>query len=300
MEAGLLRSMVFFVAVAKSMSFSKAAKVLGLPNSTLSRHISGLEQSLGVRLINRTTRSVALTIEGQAYLERAQRIVEDATTAHEEVRQHTVLPRGHLRISMTVDFAVFCAAPWLTEFVKKYPELTLDVDTSPSHVDLIADRVDVALRFGDLPDSGLIVRQLSLMARSLYAAPDYLKKQGIPEHPSELEQHQCIRLSSKPTRETWCLSKEKEKINFSPKESRFWFNSYGLAQRFALEGLGIAALADPLCVESVATGRLVRVLPLWQLAPLPFSALTTARLLPAKTRAFIDFLAEKLKPEPKS
>jgi DNA-binding transcriptional LysR family regulator len=293
MNSNWLRDMHLFVEVAKTKNFSRAAAALEMPASTLSRRIAGLEANLNLRLLNRTTRRVELTDDGAAYFARANGIVEEARQAHEELRQRNTKPGGLLRISMPANFALR-AAPWLLEFSRIYPEVTFEIDVSAIRVDLIAEKYDVVFRIGELPDSGLtIIRRLGAITQSLYAAPEYLRTHGTPAHPRELSGHQCLRVGGVPEQNTWTLTRGVERVTV-PIMMRCWLNNGPLLLRLAIEGMGIATIVDVSCEEEFKSGRLIRVLPDWHLPQLPFCAITSTRLLPAKTRALIDFLMEKI------
>jgi DNA-binding transcriptional LysR family regulator len=293
-NATWLRDMHLFVEVGKTKSFSQAARSLGIPPSTLSRRIANLETGLDRRLLNRTTRRVELTDDGAAYFARAARIVEEARLTHEELRKRTTRPGGHLRISMPTNFAVSRAGPWLAEFACLYPEVTFEIDVSPTRVDLVAEKFDVAFRAGELPDSGsTVIRQLGVIRQSLYAAPEYIRTHGAPAHPRELAGHQCLRAGGGPGQNVWTLVRGRKRVSVSV-VVRFWLNNTVLLLRLAEQGMGIATLVDAVCDDDVASGRLVRVLPDWHLPAMPFFAVTATRPVPAKTRALIDFFADKL------
>lgn len=285
-----LNDMALFVEVVKAMSFRGAAEVTGVPSSTLSRKISNLEKSLGLRLLHRTTRRIELTEAGQLYFERCKRIVEEARLANEQLRDMLAQPCGVLRVSLPADFAYIYLAPLITEFADLYPCITFDFDLTPRNVDLVSEPFDVAIRIGALADSSLIARQLASLPGYLYASPRYLENAGEPEHPSELAEHQCIRLNKS---ESWKLTKEGEAVEVNV-SGRFVVNNAAMIRRLAMLDRGILLLPEAIVADELAKGSLQRVLPEWQGAPVPVYALTETRLLPAKTQRFIDFLRERL------
>lgn len=288
----LLNDMALFVEVVKAKGFRGAAEILGLPNSTLSRRISILEKEIGLRLLHRTTRKIELTEAGLIYFERCRRIVDEAKSVHEQLSEMVTQPNGLLRVSLPVDFATIYLAPLIAEFSHFYPGISFDFDLTPRQVDLIVEPIDVAIRMGKPPSSNLIARQLANLPRYLYASPHYLELAGEPNHPSELNQHECLRLRVGKS-DVWVLHRDAQSLEV-PVTGRFLLNSVGMIRRLATLDLGIAVLAEGIVAEDVAHGRLRRVLPEWQTDPIAVYALTETRLLPAKTQRFIEFLREKL------
>jgi DNA-binding transcriptional LysR family regulator len=286
-----LDDMALFVEVARAMSFRRAAKASGVPNSTLSRRISALEKTIGLRLLHRTTRRIELTEAGQLYFERCQRIVEEARLAHEQLGNLLAQPDGLLRVSMPVDFAQIFLTPLIAEFACRYPAIRFELDLTPRRVDLVRESVDMVIRMGEMTDSNLIARELGRLPRYLYASPRYLARAGMPEQPADLARHECLRMLETEA-ESWTLRKATETVDVAV-GGRFRLNSIGMIRRLAALDLGIAVLAKEIAAEEVASGRLQRVLPQWEAAPIPIYAVTETRLLPAKTQRFIDFLREK-------
>ena len=285
----LLNDMALFVEVVKARSFRRAASTIGMPNSTLSRRISGLEKAIGLRLLHRTTRRIELTEAGQLYFERSKRIVDEARLAHEQLGEMLAQPSGVLRVSLPVDFATTFLAPQLTEFARRYPGISFEFDLTPRRVDLVTEPFDVAIRIGELPDSNLIARQLARLPRYLYASPRYLDRFGEPSKPADLTRHECLRMRTAEAG-VWTLHRAAETVEIAV-GGRFLLNSIGLIRRLATLDLGIAMLAAEIVTEDMAEGRLRRVLPQWQATPIQVHAITETRLLPAKTQRFIEFLA---------
>ncbi len=288
----MLNDMALFVEVVKAKSFRRAAEVIGMPNSTLSRRISVLEKAIGLRLLHRTTRKIELTEAGQIYFERCKRIVDEARLAHEQLGQMLDQPTGVLRASLPVDFASIFLLPLLVEFAERYPGISFEFDLTPRKVDLVTEPFDVAIRMGELPDSTLIARQLAQLPQALYASPRYLERAGEPKQPSDLAQHECLRFYAT-WGDTWTLDRKAETVAVEV-GGRFRVNSVGMLQRLARQEQGIAMLASALVAEDVASGQLRRVLPQWQAPAVPVYAITETRLLPAKTQRFIEFLRERL------
>ena len=290
----ILNDMVLFVEVVKAMSFRRAADATGVPNSTLSRRISALEKAIGLRLMHRTTRRLELTEAGRIYFERCKRIVDEAKLAHEQLGEMLAQPTGVLRASLPVDFATAYLAPLIAEFSNLYPGIKFDFDLTPRRVDLVSEPFDVAIRMGELQDSTLIARQLASLATNLYASPKYLKKFGKPKEPADLATHECLGFRvSKST--MWTLYRSADMCESQVEVSgKFQLNSVGMMRRFAALDMGVVLMPEAMVADDVATGRLNRILPLWQGAAIPIYAMTETRLLPAKTQKFIDFLSKRI------
>jgi DNA-binding transcriptional LysR family regulator len=293
----LLSYMRLFVEVARTKSFRGAAEALDMPNSTLSRHISELEKKIGLQLLHRSTRKVELTAAGEVYFKRCQSIVEEARIAHESLLDVVERPGGTLRVSMPVDLATGYLAPILSEFAKAYPLISFEFDLTPRRVDLQSDPFDLAIRIGAPPTtpSTLVARQIAVLPRYLYASPGYLKAAAPLTHPDDLTHHVlCIgegATSQEETQRTFYRGDEVVNVVIA---SRFRMNSVGLSRALAMSGVGIAVLDTELAREDVASGRLRRVLPEWRLAPVQVHAITDTRLLPARTRLFIDFIKARM------
>lgn len=289
----LLNDMALFVEVVKARSFRGAAQAIGMPNSTLSRRITGLEKEIGLRLLNRTTRKIEMTEAGQIYFERCKRIVDEARLAHEQLGELLAQPSGVLRASLPVDFANIFLAPLIAEFAGLYPGVSFELDLTPRRVDLVAEPFDVAIRMGESPDSNLIARLLARLPRRLYASPRYLERCGEPRQPADLSRHECLGLrKAKP--DTWTLRHETQTVEVAV-SGRFRLNSVGMIRRLATLDLGIAILAEEIVADDMARGRLRHVLSEWQATPIPVYVVTETRLLPAKTQRFIEFLRERLR-----
>lgn len=286
-----LRNMHIFVEVAKACSFGRASAVLGIPNSTVSRRVAELEREIGLRLFNRTTRKVVLTEAGQDYFERCRRIVDEARLAHEELAERLANPSGLIRVSLPVDFGVVFLSSRLAEFSRAYPEIRFDLDLTSRRADLFADPVDVVICTGTPPDSGLIARPIATLPSGLFASPDYLAARGRPVSPHDLAAHDCLRVDDRP----WSLSAptRQEAVEIAV-TGRFTANNIGMLRQLAINGMGIAWMARELARPDVSAQRLESVLAGWSPEPVRIYALTATRLLPAKIRVFLDFLAKNL------
>ena len=284
--------LLIFARVAEAGSFSRAAEKLGLPKSTVSRRVSLLEERLGERLMLRTTRRLTLTEFGHQLLEHARLVAAevDAVKALSEHRQ--ARPSGRLRVSMPSDFANLLLGDMLAAFIAMHPAVSLDLDLSPRRVDLLGENFDLAIRIGELPDDGLLAaRRIAVFPCGLYASPDYVAERGEPATPAELAAHESLRLlrgNGEPA--AWTLWRGQESWEGVP-PGRATANSPELLIRLACAGAGIAAVPDYFALPSVREGRLRRVLETWRPPPVTaWAVFPGRRLMPAKTRAFLDML----------
>lgn len=287
-----LSHMDLFVEVARTANFTRAGANLGIPTPTVSRTIAAMERSFGLRLFNRTTRRVELTDAGRRYFERCAPLVDAARIAVEALLDTGTRPTGNIRLSMPVDFGVHIAAPVLADFAKLHPGISLDLDLSPRHTDLVGEHVDVAIRFGTVLEDQLIARRIGWIERALFAAPAYLELRRPPQQPTDLVEHECIILGALRTAQ-WKLSAGSERIEVAV-GGRFVTNNHGLACELAERGLGIAVLTPALVRGSVRAGRLKPVLSEWSLPRMPINAVTTSRLQPAAVKALVEFLVNRL------
>jgi DNA-binding transcriptional LysR family regulator len=286
----LLNDMALFVEVVKAKGFRSAAEAVGMPNSTLSRRISGLEKAIGLRLLHRTTRKIELTEAGQIYFERCKRIVDEARLAHEQLGEMLAQPSGVLRASLPVDFAVTYLAPLIAEFAGLYPGITFDFDLTPRRVDLVSEPFDVAIRMGESESSQLIARTLASLTPCLYASPGYLERSGEPGRPADLARHECL---STLKADSWTLHDGKRTVTV-PVGGKFGLNSVGMIRRLSTLDMGIILMPEEVVSDELASGKLRRIMPAWHGTPIPVYAITETRLLPAKTQRFIEFLQERL------
>ncbi|WP_067067649.1 LysR family transcriptional regulator [Roseateles chitosanitabidus] len=298
-----------FVRTADLGSFVAAGRVLGISASAVGKAVTRLEQELGVRLLQRSTRKLALTEEGRQFHERCRRILDDLEDAKASVAHATAAPRGRLRISVPI-VAYHLLLPLLPEFLGRYPEIELDIDFNDRLVDLIEEGVDLAIRSGDLGDSRFVSLPLRPYRLLLCASPDYLARRGEPRHVEDLAAHDGIRFRFPNSRrlQTWPLVPASDKgiadmvLSETPPEPRLRrslvFNNMEAVRGAALAGLGIACLPDFLARETLREGRLRRVVALHDQPAGRFHAVwPTSRHLSPKVRAFVDFLKERLRDE---
>lgn len=298
-----LADIALFVEVVKARSFSRAAEVLEMPASTLSRRIAALERAVGLRLLARTTRRVDTTEAGAAYFARCAPLVEEARNAHEQLAADTAQARGTLRLACTPDFATLYLAPLLVDFTRRHTGVSVQLLLGQEAIDLDAERVDAALRFGPLPDSTLVARPLALLQAGLYAAPDYLVRAEPVQVPADLARHACVLLRG-PT--VWRLRRVDAASADGPADGpadtgtevavqgRLAAGSMTMVRELTLRGCGIGMVDRAMARPEVQAGRLVELLPAWRPAPVPLSLLTPSRLMPARVRLFGDHLAAHL------
>ena len=285
--------LLLFARVADEGSFSRAAERLELPKSTVSRRVAALESLLGERLLLRTTRKLALTDFGLAVLKHAHHVVEDVAAAAALAQNRQVEPSGRLRVTMPGDMANVVLAPLLAEFALEYPAIKLEIDLSARFVDLIGENFDVAIRMGDLrDDASLAARRLAVFSGGLYASPAYVARHGMPEEPEALMEHDALQvLSRSGDAMPWVLNRGEQLWQGAP-PGRASANSPELLMRMALGGAGIAVVNDHFASPYLERGELVHVLPEWRLPPVSaWAVFPGRRLMPARTRVFIDMLA---------
>ena len=291
MSAGRLNEMETFVRVVEAQSFTGAARRLGLTPSAVSRHVRALEQRLGVRLVNRTTRSLALTEEGRLFFAESQGVLAAVEAAERSVRSASDALAGTLRVSVPADFARLHLARMLAAFAARHPALSLEVDATDRFVDLVGEGVDVAVRIAALPDSSLVARRLAPSRRVLCAAPAYLRRRGTPRAPAELAAHECIAYEHLGTGGGWPFKTPRGRRWVRP-AGRLRTNSGEIMRRLALAGHGIVLLPTFLVGDDLRAKRLRPLLTDVLDADTALYALHPHRtLVPAKVRAFVDDLA---------
>jgi DNA-binding transcriptional LysR family regulator len=274
-----------FVKVVQAGSFTGAARLLGMPNTTVSAKVARLEKRLGVTLIRRTTRKLHVTPAGQAYYARCMRGLAEIETAEAEISSATPEPRGVLKITVPGDLAHSLLPPLAARYLRMYPQVRIEVIVANRVVDLVGEGVDLAIRATELDDSTLVARRFRKISWGLWASPGYLSERGTPRTPSDLNRHEGVMFSRRPTLRA---NKGSQKIDI-PLQGRIEADDLETVRAFVLQGQGIGALPDLLAREYAADGRLVRVLPGcgWTAAPLTFVYPSQA-FVPAHVRAFID------------
>jgi DNA-binding transcriptional LysR family regulator len=282
----------FFVLVAKSGSLAAAAQQLGVTPPTASKRLAALERRLGVRLLNRTTRRMSLTAEGEAFLGEGSRLLHDLTQLEQRLSGARAVPRGLLRVHATLGFGRRHVTPAVARFADKYPEVEVQLDLGDRLPNLVEQGYDVAVRIGELADTRLTARLLAANARLLCASPAYLRNAGEPTKPADLQSHQCIVIrESDETYGSWQLSRGTQRETVKVR-GRLSTNDGESALDWALKGHGILMRSQWDAARYLRSGRLLVVLPQWKLPPADIYAVyPTKQDLSAKTRAFVEHLA---------
>jgi DNA-binding transcriptional LysR family regulator len=284
-----------FHCVVKHASYAKAAEELSLSPSGVSRIVTRLEERLGTRLVQRTTRKLSLTEAGTAFHARTVQVLLDLAEAEAELREATLRPRGTLRVTASVVFGQLHVAPLLEGLLAQYPELGVDLSLTDRFVDLIDEGVDLAIRVGALPDSQLMVRRLCTNHRILVAGKGYIARRGMPTQPSDLTQHDCLVFTQFSRPREWRLMGPDGLVTVAV-NSRVASNNPLALTECAKRGLGITIGATLAIGPGLLSGDLVRVLPEYEFEPSSIFALyPSARQLSTKVRATVDFLAQHLK-----
>jgi DNA-binding transcriptional LysR family regulator len=283
-----------FVQAADTRSFVAAGRILGVSASGVGKSITRLEERLGVRLLNRSTRSLTLTAEGEMFLERARRILAEIEAAEAELSQTVAMPKGRLRIGLPMIGEPFLLV--FAAFQKRYPDVELDLDFDNRKVDVIEDGYDAVIRSGDVEDSRLTSRLLGSFRMLLVGAPDYFSRRGKPQHPRDLSEHDCIqfRIPNSGKLQNWQLCRDAGDpvvhgttvITCNTNEAR---------RCFARNGMGIAYMSDFSVRDDLTAGTLVTVLDDYTTEKNTFRLLWPAgKYMTPKLRAFIDFVCENV------
>lgn len=291
-----LNDVAIFVQVVRCGSFAEAARRLGVPPNTLSRRVQQLEAQLGTRLMQRSTRHLTLTNAGQVFLERCSGAVEGLMDAGEELLAVNQEPSGLVRVAAPADFFDFFAMEWLTEFLTAHPKVRVDFVLSDGRADLIADRIDVALRGGILEDSSLFARKvLDAGNDGLVASPAYVARQGVPDTLQDLADHDCLVFSHPSGKATWRVTGPDGAQAEVQVAGRFSGNTAQALRKAALAGLGIALLPSTLTRRDLRAGLLVPVLPQYHRQGHGVHMVyPSRRYLPLAVSAFMELVISKM------
>jgi DNA-binding transcriptional LysR family regulator len=293
-----LQAIEVFVKIAELKSFSAAAAALDLSRTLVSERVRDLEAELGVRLLQRTTRRVALTESGAAFLERVRVGLSALEEAAAEASSLSVEPRGLLRINAALSFGFRHLAPAVGSFLQLHPNVRVELILDDRLVDLIEEDVDIAIRIGNLRSSTTIARKLASCRMLVCAAPAYVKRHGAPKRPSDLKDHACFSYSYLQDGEDWKFARGREKIKVRI-ASRLRSNNGDAIAEAAASGAGIALQPDFIAGPLIKQGRLVEILPGWRAAEYGVYALyPPTQFMPAKSRAFLDYLARAFAASP--
>lgn len=300
-----LQPMRIFVSVVQNGSLSSAGRQLGLSPASVSRHISALEESLGCRLVNRSSRKLTLTEAGELYYGKVEQILHQIAEANDSVSQLQTAARGTLRVHTRMLVGHLIVVPALPEFMERNPDVKIDLLMSNNAVDLVERNIDVDIRIGKLNDSSLVARRLSPAERVLCASPAYLASRGAVQSPDDLAAHNCLTYRINVGQTVWRFLDEAGVLKEVPVAGSLQSDN-GLALLNAtLAGVGVALMPDWAVREHLAAGRLKRLLPQFRISHIEFDngvyAVYQRSHMAAKVRAFIDFLAEtfeRAKPSP--
>ncbi|MET3711889.1 DNA-binding transcriptional LysR family regulator [Sphingomonas trueperi] len=288
-------ALALFIAVVERGSFSAAGRQLGLSPSAVARAVDRIEARLGVRLLLRSTRALALTAEGRTYLQAARRILADLDDTEQQIADQGS-PRGRLRVTAALSHGRLFVVPLLGKFAELYPEILIDIVLTDSLVDIAAGQADVAVRFGPLPDSSLTARKLGESRRVIVASPDYLARHGTPQEPEDLFAHNCLNFSFRRSEPVWPFRRDGRDFALSVRGNLEANNGETLGQLAAI-GVGVARVGAFSVVEEIASGALVPLLE-------PFNPGDVEQIhaifvggtnMPARVRVFVDFLAVNLR-----
>jgi DNA-binding transcriptional LysR family regulator len=288
-----------FVKVMDRGSFSAAAEELGLTPSAVSKLISRLEDRLGAKLLLRSTRRLALTAEGEAFLARSRRIVADVEEAEAEVTRLRGAPRGLLRVNAGTAFGLHVLAPSIAEFLARYPEINIELSITDRLVDLIEEQTDIGVRSGHIPEGPFTLRKIADLRRLICASPAYLDRHGTPKSPSDLRQHDCLTVMG-PGLNRWPFDVRGGGVDIVEVKPRVMTDDAEAALRLAIEGAGLVRLSEAIVSGALRSGELVTVLAdVHHVEPFPLSAIyPVGRQRLPRCAVFLDFLFEKFSSAP--
>ena len=286
-----LNDILIFVKVAQYESISRAARSLGMPISTVSRRLSMLESKLGVTLLRRTTRQITLTPQGSEYFNQCREPLATLDEAERVLSLGQKTPEGMLRMSVPVILGQEPFLDFLSGFMKAQPRIRVDLFITNLFLDLVAENIDIAIRFGELRDSSVVATRIGTSIRYVVAAPEYLKGRKLPVEPADLERHECVILNGRNNETDWDLvnGRKKARIHVSGPISSRDFNS---VSTFVYRGHGIGFLPSTYCDAALASGALIRLLPKWASPPIPvFAVYSNRKFMPSRLSVFLQALA---------
>jgi len=283
--------LVAFVRTVQNGSFASASRVIGASPSAVSKSVARLEERLGVRLLQRSTRTLRLTVEGTDYFERVAPLLQAIEEA-ENLAQSAETPQGLIRVSVPVLVGRVLIAQWVAKFVALYPQVKFDIDVTDRNVDIIREGFDIALRIGTLQDSGLIARALGRTDHILAASPTYLMRRGTPRTVSDLQNHACLRFLIAGRPFPYAFADGTSIIPDGPLDT----GDGATLRQAAIEGAGIIQIPRFAVADDIASGALIQILPQFPMLVSPISALHPfGRQLPVRARLFVDFLVEQFR-----
>lgn len=294
-----LTDIAVFVQVVNSGSFTNAAARLSLSKSVVSKYVTRLEERLGVRLLNRTTRRLSLTEAGRTFYERSERGLQEISEAETEVSRLQDKPRGKLRINAPMSFGVLHVAPAIPEFLQRYPELSVDITFDDRKIDVIEGGFDVSVRISELADSSLVARRLGPCRHVVVASPAYLERYGVPGTPGELERHNVVTYQYQESAHEWEFRLPGTKPMFVRVNGSVQMNNSLALREALLNGAGITRIPTFVVGSDIQAGRLQPILSNYALPEVSICAVFAQRRhLSPKIRAFVDFMAERITDKP--
>jgi DNA-binding transcriptional LysR family regulator len=290
-----LEAMSIVLAVVEAGSLSAAARRLRTPLATVSRKVSDLERHLGTRLLNRSSRLIALTEAGRSYVEACKRILEDVEEAERSASGEYRAPRGDLTITAPIVFGRVHVLPIVVEFLAAYPEINVRIMLADRVANLLEDHVDLAVRIGELPDSSLVATRVGAIRRVVCGSQAYFAERGMPTSPGDLGAHRCITFDGLTSPSTWSFARGKSDVSVAI-HSRLIVNTAEAAIDAAIAGVGVTRVLSYQIADAAHAGRLVVALQEFEPAPWPVNLVYAGQgRLPLKVRAFLDFAAPRLK-----
>lgn len=284
--------MTSFVKVVQAGSFTKAAENTGKQKAYLSRVITKLEERLGVRLLDRTTRSLSLTELGREVYERSLKVLEGIEDIELTAQRALGEPSGTLKISCGTEFGMIAVSNWIMGYLDKYEGVKVEADYTNRVADIVHEGVDIAIRLGELSDSNLVAKKLGELKYGLYAAQSYLANHTLPAHPIGLNQHQVIKFSGGSHSKPWSLMKGKEIVEING-DSKLKVNNVFVARDACINGFGVAKLPTIVAEPALKSGQIVQVFEDWECPRTPaYAVYPSARYMTPKVRKFIDHAAE--------
>ena len=289
-----LSTLQAFVKVVQTGSFTRAADALNTQKAHISRVVTQLERELGVRLLERTTRSLSLTEIGREFFERAVGILGSVDDAQRAVQKAQGEPRGTLKLTCGVEFGMIAVSGWITTYLERHPQVSVDADFTSRVVDMVHEGFDLAIRIGPLADSTMAARKLGDLRYGLFASPSGWSRQPAPYHPDQLGKYPALVFAGGSHQPVWTLQQAEATVRV-PLQPRLRANNVFAVRDAAASGLGIAQLPLIVAAPAVASGHLVQVLGDWSLPSAPVNAVfASARYLTPKVRAFIDLAAQAM------
>ena len=289
----VMQGMAVFRRVAEAGSFSAVARETDMSQSSVSKHIAALEERLGTKLLNRSTRQLSLTEAGTEYYHYCVRILNDFQEAEASVGKGKIVPTGTLRIASNAAFGRIFVIPFLNKFLKKYPDIDIDYLMHDHIIDLVKEGIDIAIHVGPLSDSSLIAHKIGSCERLVVASPQYLLQHGFPKKPADLETHECLLYSQQKSPREWFFTSAQHGDESVSVQGRFIASSNDALVEAALNGIGIARLCDWQVNEHIRRGRLTVLLQKFRLTSYDINALyPERRFVPQKVKRLIDYLKD--------